>query len=404
MKKQGNFYTRLVLWILLALVVCYFGYYIYNAIHEPLTTALVIEYEAGSGSYTTGYVVREEHVLRARSSIATLAVEEGKRVSKDQTVATGYLSEDAQSRQAEIDELEGQLKQLEYACAYTDSAADQAALDTEIQARLKELSRYLARRDMNTALESGAALKGLVLRRMSTEAGDSAAMEARMEQLRQELDALRTGTSSDTTMVPATHSGYFSGTVDGYEPVLTPEKLDTLTVSEYESLSPKETTADEIGKIITGDTWYYVTVVDAELLAQTDEGDQIPVAFSAEFYNGLTMTVSRIGAEEDGRCLLVLSCDRYMQNVTLLRQQSADVVFSSYSGLRVPKASIRVINDKAGVFVVESNTAKWKTVEILYDTGESYVVALDKSSTDNLWPGDEIIVGAKDLYDGKVVR
>ena len=31
-------------------------------------------------------------------------------------------------------------------------------------------------------------------------------------------------------------------------------------------------------------------------------------------------------------------------------------------------------------------------------------VELDKSSTQNLWPGDEIIVGARNLYDGKVVR
>ena len=46
----------------------------------------------------------------------------------------------------------------------------------------------------------------------------------------------------------------------------------------------------------------------------------------------------------------------------------------------------------------------WKYVNILHDNGESYVVELDKSSTDNLWPGDEIIVDARDLYDGKVVR
>jgi len=43
-------------------------------------------------------------------------------------------------------------------------------------------------------------------------------------------------------------------------------------------------------------------------------------------------------------------------------------------------------------------------VKLLLDNGESYVVELDKSSTDNLWPGDEIIVGARDLYDGKVMR
>ena len=57
-----------------------------------------------------------------------------------------------------------------------------------------------------------------------------------------------------------------------------------------------------------------------------------------------------------------------------------------------------------GVFVLEGSTAAWKTIHILHDNGESYVVELDKSSTDHLWPGDEIIVGARNLYDGKVVR
>ena len=93
-----------------------------------------------------------------------------------------------------------------------------------------------------------------------------------------------------------------------------------------------------------------------------------------------------------------------MQNVTMLRQQSADVVFASYSGLRVPKDAVRVNeNGKIGVYILEGAVARWKPINILHDNGESYVAALDKSSTNNLWPGDEIIVGAKDLYNGKVV-
>ena len=93
-----------------------------------------------------------------------------------------------------------------------------------------------------------------------------------------------------------------------------------------------------------------------------------------------------------------------MQDVTLLREQSADVVFASYSGLRVPKDAVRVDESgQPGVYVLEGAAAKWKTIEILHDNGESYVVKLDKSSTDNLWPGDEVIVNAKNLYNGKVV-
>ena len=90
--------------------------------------------------------------------------------------------------------------------------------------------------------------------------------------------------------------------------------------------------------------------------------------------------------------------------MTLLRQQSAEIVFTSYSGLRVPKSAVRVENGQTGVYILEGTLAKWKPITILHDTGESYVAALDTSSTDNLWPGDELIINAKNLYDGKVVN
>ena len=93
-----------------------------------------------------------------------------------------------------------------------------------------------------------------------------------------------------------------------------------------------------------------------------------------------------------------------LQNVTLLRQQSAEIVFASYSGLRVPKSAVRVENGQTGVYILEGTLAKWKPITILHDTGESYVVTLDTSSTNNLWPGDELIINAKNLYDGKVVN
>ncbi|MGN0979714.1 MAG: HlyD family efflux transporter periplasmic adaptor subunit [Candidatus Avoscillospira sp.] len=404
--KQGKFYTKLVLWIFLAAVVCYFGYYIFSAVYAPLTTTAAIEYEAGTGSYTTGYVVRDETVLTSRYDITTLVVSEGERVSKNQTVATGYLNADAQERQLQIAELESQLEQLQYAASYSADAADQALLDAEIQAQLANMSRNVARRDLNAASDSSAALKGLILRRMSAAGeGEEDDLSQRISDLQQEIASLNTVASIDTTVVAAEHSGYFSGTVDGYENVLTVEALSEMSIESLENLQPAELAGNEVGKIISGDTWYYVTVVPADQLQGVTVGDKVPVTFSSQFYNSLTMTIYRMGKEQDGSRLLVLSCNYYMQDVTLLRQQSADVVFTSYAGLRVPKEAIRVNeNSQAGVYVLEGNAAVWKNVNILHDNGESYVVELDKSSTDNLWPGDEIIVGAKNLYDGKVVR
>lgn len=402
-EKQGSRYTRVILGIFLTAVVCYFGYYVVSALSAPLTTVTAIEYEAGTGSYTTGFLVRNESVVSSQHAITNLTVAEGERVAKGQTVATGYVDENAQARQEEIASLELRLEQLEYAVSYSGDASDQARLDSEIRAQLLTLSRYIARGDMNSASDMSTGLKGLVLRRTTSDDGD-AAMRVSIQAMREELAQLRTSSQADSLTVAAEKSGYFSGTVDGYETVLTVELLDTLTVAQFEDLTARKTSQRAVGKVISGDTWYYVTAVPAEQVADVRKGQSVPVSFAAQFMDDLTMTVHRIGAEEDGRCLLVLSCDRYMQNVTLLRQQSADIVFASYEGLRVPKDAIRVKEQVPGVYVVEGRTAAWKPVQILHDNGESYVVALDKTSTDHLWPGDEIIVGGRNLYDGKVVR
>ena len=402
--KQGKFYTKLILWIFLAAVLCYFGYAIFSAVYAPLTTVTAIEYEAGNGSYTTGYVVREETVVRSTYGITALVVSEGEKVSRGQVLATGYRDESAQARQEELEELEQQEKQLTYASSYSADTADQAVLDSEISAQLIDMSQYLARGDMNSVSDRTAALKGLIIRRMSTEA-ENAALDQQIADLRAQIAALQSDADYDTTVVAAGQSGYFSGTVDGYESVLTVDSLQTMTAQELESLEPREVPDDAVGKLITDNTWYYVTVVPADQLAGVKTGDTAPVTFASQFYESIPMTVERLGQEEQGGRLLVLSCDKYIQNATLLRQQSADIVFSTYAGLRVPKEAIRVNeNGSVGVYVLEGSNAVWKSVNILHDNGETYVVELNKSSVNNLWPGDEIIVTGRDLYDGKVVR
>ncbi len=402
--KQGKVYTKVVLWIFLAAVVCYFGYYIFSAVYSPLTTAVAMEYEAGSGSYTTGYVLRDETLVRTRHGITTMVVSEGERVSRGQTLATGYLNSSALDRENRIEELEGQLEQLKYAASYSADVSGQKILDTEIQTQLEQMCRFVARRDMNSAADRSPAVKGLILRRMSSEK-DNAAMDQRIAAIKEELAALQSDTSGDTVTVSASQSGYFSGSVDGYETVLTMEAMRSMTTESFDEIMPADGPIDAIGKVISGSTWYYVTVVPTSQTTEVRVGQEVPISFASDFHQELTMTVEKLGKDVDGSRLLVLSCDKYMQEATLLRQQSADVVFSSYAGLQVPKEAVRVdAQGQPGVYVLEGSMAAWKPIRILYDNGESYVAEKDKTSTDNLWPGDEIIVGAKNLYDGKVVR
>ena len=401
--KQGRTYTNIILGLFLAVVVLYFGYYLYSANYAPLRTVTAMEYEAGAGSYTTGFVVRQEMTVRSQYEITTLMVSEGEKVASGQRYATGYDSEDAQERQMRIDQLEHELEQLKYARSYSTEADRQAELEQQIANQLQAVSRAIARRDMNTVVDRSAAVKGLILRQAST--GDELDdMTLRANTLNGELQSLLAQSDEDTQTLAAPTGGYFSGSVDGYELLLAPKTLQNMTVSQLESLEPEEPADTAVGKLITSSTWYYVTAVDAHLVQDVRPGQTVPVSFVSSFYDALDMTVSRVGEEENGKCLLVLSCDRYIQDVTLLREQSADVVFTSYAGLRVPKEAIRVTEDRrTGLYVLEAGAAEWKYVDLLHDNGESYVVKLDKSSTDNLWPGDEIILTSEELYDGKVI-
>lgn len=401
--KQGKSYFTVILWILLAAIAAYFGYNVVSSLYAPLMTATVTPYEAGAGYYASGFVVREEELLYSQYGTSVLNCAEGAHVAANDAVATGYRSEDAKTRQTRIDELSGQIEQLQYAWSAVSSVYDQAALDADIAGDLAQLSRYLALRDMNSVSDLSPELKGLILRRTGSDS-DSGSLQARISTLQAELETLEAQSAGDTSAILAGKAGTFSAAVDGYESVLTPERLMEMTVAEFESVQPDETDANAIGRLVTSATWYYACVVPASELSGVEEGDRATLTFARDYYQPVTMRVARLGGNEAGSRLLVLSSDRALQNVTLLRQQSAEIVFTSYSGLRVPKSAVRVENGQTGVYILEGTLAKWKPITILHDTGESYVVTLDTSSTNNLWPGDELIINAKNLYDGKVVN
>ena len=401
--KQGKSYFTVILWILLAAITAYFGYHVISSLYAPLMTTTVTPYEAGAGYYASGFVVREEELLYSQYGTTVLSCAEGAHVAANDTVATGYRSEDARLRQTRMDELSGQIEQLQYAWSAVSSVYDQAALDADIADALAQLSRYLALRDMNSVSDLSPELKGLILRRTGS-GTDSGALQSRISALQAELDTLEAQSAGDTSAISAGRAGTFSAAVDGYEAVLTPERLMDMTVAEFEAVQPDEADAHAIGRLITSTTWYYACVVPASELSDVEEGDRATLTFARDYYQPVTMRVERLGENEAGSRLLVLSSDRALQNVTLLRQQSAEIVFTSYAGLRVPKSAVRVENGQTGVYILEGTLAKWKPITILHDTGESYVVTLDTSSTNNLWPGDELIINAKNLYDGKVVN
>ena len=206
--------------------------------------------------------------------------------------------------------------------------------------------------------------------------------------------------------------------------MLTPESLTDLTPSKLAAVEPDESTASSVGKLILGDAWYYAAVLDAQDAQGLQEGEQLTLRFAKNVERDLSVTVESVSKEEDGRVAAVFEGRTYLPQLTLLRQQSAQIIERSITGLRIPKEALRAewvrvdsdgertTEQETGVYCLVGAEACFKPVEVLYD-GDDFVLvrstfedAVDTTSTQEkqrLRPGDEVIITANDLYDGKVI-
>lgn len=396
--KQGDKFLKILMLLMAVVVLSYFGYALYGYFSSPLSTVTALEYEADAGAVVTGYVVRDEELLSSKQPIVVPTLSEGERVGAGQTVAVAYDSDDAVQRQAEIQNLRQQVQQLTYA---TDATLSPANLSRQIDNLLVRYAVQTAEGGIDTDL--GDRLKGLLLR---SDAGDDAlaSLSAERDALEAELSRL-TAEESGGTALSVDTTGYFSGTADGYESVLTPEALETMDLAFYESLPEAAESVDPqvYGRLILSDRWYFVTALSKDQLGEAEVGDTVRLTFAQNPQEEMALQIQRIVSDDGETALLILSGDSHLPSVTLLRKQACTLIFETYAGLRVPKEALHVDEDgNTGVYVLEGAVARWKPVEILYASSDDYVAKLDQSSTDTLWPGDEILLGSN-LYDGKVV-
>ena len=130
----------------------------------------------------------------------------------------------------------------------------------------------------------------------------------------------------------------------------------------------------------------------------------------------LPVILECLGPREGNQMVAVFRGDTYLQDITLLRQQRAQLIYGATQGIRVPKEAIRAerasgsgedgeVEDATGVYCVVGLTARFKPVDILY-SGEGFVLVRSTAETDTLLlrSGEEIIVTARGLYDGKILQ
>ena len=388
----------------LAAVLFYFAVQLYNYLSDPVSTTLVTEGQAEDTIALNGWLLRDEEVLPAQSGTLSRERQEGDRVGVGQVLATVYADDGALQTVSQIETLELQLQQLQFALtSYLDPDAA-LKLDTSITGDILTLRQTLTGGDYTAADSDIAQLKAAVLKRDHPYTSQEE-IETEIKAVEGQISSLKASLSGAAT-ITAKAAGTYSAVCDGYETVLTTAFLEDVTPGKLARLQPAGTESS-MGKLIYGDTWYYVVSLPEEQAAQLKALGTVTLRFAKGFDQNLRMQVANVSAAENGQAAVTLSCRKYLAQTTLLRHQAADVILRTYEGLRVPSNALRVSEEGVtGVYCLDGVTAAFRPVTVLYQ-GQGYALvrpADGAADTRTLRAGDEVIASAGALHDGKVIQ
>lgn len=386
----------------LVAVVTLLGIEGYRYFHRSVSVSVAYTGQVTDSLSVTGWVVRQETPLPDTSGTLLRQVQEGEKVHAGQTVAMAYASKSALEVVSRLEDTELKLQQLQFArSSFLDSDAA-LKVDSDISDSILRLHIATADGDYATATQEMSAMKTAVLKRSysyeSLEQIDQA-----IAQTRSDISSLQNQLSGATSVKTAV-AGIYSGSTDGSEEALTPDFLTDVTPARLDALSTGSA-VKSAGKIITDNTWYFAANIPAQQARELQVGQEVTLRLSKGLQQDTPAYVQSISTEEDGQVAVVLSCTRYISQVTLLRHQQGEILLREYKGLRVPSAALRM--DEEGSLQLFCRLGAYvcsKPVDLVYRGDGFCLVRSAQGAADEriLRQGDLVISTARALTDGMI--
>lgn len=399
--KKSNFTKYIVYLAIFLAVVSYLGISWYRSVSDPFRTEQAVDYSIEESVTVDGLVIREERLLVSEYSIIDVEAEEGEKLGIGQAVACAYGSEEQLSASAEVRSLENRIEQLEN--VMLGSGADIVS-DSDVMETVYELGAAVNSGDLSGLNKLTAELRTAVFSHEYS--ADSSAATAELNALRAELTQLEAKIGSVSKLIYPGDAGVYSAHMDGQES-LSPAILDELTPSSLRTLMAQEgkVPSGAYGKLMTGVRWYYAAVLDKQTADELSvhEGDTVRLRFTRDLGGVLKLTVDSVGRDTEGELVIIFSSNRDLEAVAGLRAQQAEIILSTYEGVRVSKDALHLTEkNRPCVYIVYGLQARQVEVDLLYEGSDYYIVEPADGST-LLSEGSEVIVSAKDLYDGKII-
>lgn len=387
------------------LIAVFFVHQAAAAVYKPISTESATYYTAADGLNITGLIIRNETLVKSQSGgVMHFIASDGSRVAKDGVIANIYDNESASITLTNIDSVNTKIADIEEMLSYNDlEAADLDMINSRVQKSLDSMIVSVSGGNYNNYSERKENLLSALNRRQIA-MGETADFSSQLAALKSELATLSASLPAAKGTIKAEKSGYFVSKTDGYEQTLTTDILDTLTPEKLDSVKAEQTTTDVIGKIVSDYEWYIAAKVNINESLKYKEGDSLIIYTSVKSYPQMPVTVKKINiSESSSSAVLLFECSDMNSELASMRSGPMTVVKKEYSGLKVPKNALRVVDSKRGVYVLTGMQIKFVEVNVLF-SNDSYIICEKQTEDENvLRLYDEVVTRGKNLYDGKIV-
>ena len=364
-----------------------------NIIKKPTSNFVVEEGKIYKEEPAEGYIIREENLIDIpNSSNGIVAIRsEGEKVARGESIYR-YCIENEEEINNNISNIDKQIQELigndedeEY------YSADIKIINTQIASKLDTLYEV---DDLQKISQGKTEIGNYLTKKIKIRAEDSDNEE--LKSLLKQRESYEKQLKDDSTYIEAEDSGVISYRVDGLETKLTANDLSYLNESYLSDLKLETgkliASTTDSGKIVNNFKCNIACLLDSEEAKNCEVGKTIKLRLQDS--KEVSAKIIKKDEQSSGKQLIVFEVANSVVDLIKYRKISFDVIWWSYSGLKIPNSAIKyegdfayVIRNRAGlkekilVKVLKTNN-KYSIVEN-YTYNELKEAGYDMSSLSN---------------------
>ena len=397
-KAKDNSKLKFLYSVISILIVVFVIYHTFGSLINPYVTQEVVSASIKKTISSDFYVVRKENVITSDySGYKVFTVPNGDKIAKDSQAVLFYENASDVALANEIIELDNYIKEIEEIDKQNSiQVADIDIISNQAQSSVFDFLKSVNDNNFSKATEDLSSLR-YYLAQSQLVTGREQDYSAVISEYKKKLAVKKKEMTHGVKVVKSDYSGYFVNFTDGYENSFDYENIDKITTDQIQRIKANKPSKAEVGKVISENEWYLVTVVDTTDVKDKEKGDTVVINTMLSSVKQLKTTVVAANRSKDGKkTALVLKCMEMNEELSTMRKKNMQIVLNTYTGLKVDAKAIRVKNKQKGVYVKFNNIIRFVPVNVIYSTSEYCIVDTDYSNG-QLKIYDDVVVKGKDL-------